>query len=78
MNAPYVLTKPIHNSQRLIKANEDGSIIIHLFLIENYEFERLLLGFGNGLQVLRPPHLRERIKKIVQKTFMHYEEDLSM
>lgn len=61
-NAPYVTTKPIHSSQRLIKENEDGSIIIHLFLIENYELERLLLGFGNGLEVMRPLRLRERIK----------------
>lgn len=79
MNAPYVITKPFHNSQRLIKENEDGSIIVHLFLIENYEFERLLLGFGNGLEVLQPANLRERIKKIVQKTLVLYvnptEED---
>ncbi len=74
LNAPYVLTKPIHNSQRLITQNEDGSIIIHLFLIENYEFQRLLLGFGNGLQVLRPANLRERMRKILQNALVQYDD----
>ncbi|MEO8516431.1 MAG: WYL domain-containing protein [Flavobacterium sp.] len=73
VNAPYVITKPIHNSQRLITQNEDGSIIIHLFLIENFELDRILLGFGDGLEVLRPEHLRKRIKTIAKKTFLKYE-----
>lgn len=45
INAPYVLTKPLHSSQRLIRKNEDKSIIVHLFISPNYEMERLLLGF---------------------------------
>jgi predicted DNA-binding transcriptional regulator YafY len=72
-NAPYVLTKPLHNSQRLIKENEDGSIIIHLFIIPNYELERILLGFGNGLEVLRPEIFRERMRGIIQKAYGRYE-----
>ena len=35
-NAPYVITKPLHTSQRLIKENEDGSVIIHIYVIPNY------------------------------------------
>ncbi len=74
-NAPYVVTKPLHNSQRLIKQNEDGSIIIHLFIIHNYELERILLGFGDSLEVLRPANLRERIKAVFQKGMMRYEKE---
>ena len=73
-NAPYVITKPLHNSQRLIKTNEDGSIIIHLMLIDNYEMERLLLGFGDGLEVMQPERLRQRIKSILQKGLLRYGE----
>ena len=72
INAPYVVTKPLHNSQRIIKTNDDGSIIIHLFLIENYELERLLLGFGNGLEVLKPEGMRKRIKNILEKSVARY------
>jgi predicted DNA-binding transcriptional regulator YafY len=74
INAPYVITKPLHNSQRLIKQNDDGSIIIHLFLIGNYEFERLLLGFGNGLEVLRPEYLRNRMKTILNDAALRYQD----
>lgn len=78
INAPYVITKPLHNSQRLIRQNEDGSVIIHLFLIQNYEFERLLLGFGNGLEVLRPENLRIRMKKILGEAISRYNNSESI
>lgn len=74
VNAPYVLTKPLHNSQRLIKHNDDGSIIIHLFIIPNYELERILLGFGNGLEVIRPEIFRERMRSIIHKVFVRYDD----
>jgi predicted DNA-binding transcriptional regulator YafY len=73
VNAPYVLTKPLHASQRLIKENEDKSIIIHLFITPNYEMERILLGFGDGIEILRPENLRNRMKKILQKALSRYE-----
>jgi predicted DNA-binding transcriptional regulator YafY len=74
-NAPYVITKPLHSSQRLIKENEDGSIIINLFLISNYEMERLLLGFGAGLEVLKPEYLRNRMHKIIRNALNKYESE---
>ncbi len=78
MNAPYVITKPLHHSQLIIKTNEDGSIIVHLFLIPNYELERLLLGFGNGLEVLKPNNLRKRLIRIIEKTYQKYQTDLEV
>jgi predicted DNA-binding transcriptional regulator YafY len=72
INAPYVITKPLHSSQRLIQTNDDGSIIIHLLLIENYELERLLLGFGNGLEIIKPERLRNRFKMILEKSIEKY------
>jgi predicted DNA-binding transcriptional regulator YafY len=73
-NAPYVLTKPLHQSQRLIQENEDKSVIVHLFISPNYEMERLLLGFGDGIEILRPENLRNRMKKILQKALNRYDE----
>lgn len=74
VNAPYVLTKPLHPSQRLIQENEDKSVIVHLFISPNYEMERLLLGFGDGIEILRPENLRNRMKKILQKALNRYDE----
>lgn len=72
VNAPYVITKPLHNTQRLIKENEDGSIIVHLFLSPNYEMERILFGFGDGIEVISPENLRDRMKKILTKALERY------
>ncbi len=74
-HAPYVITKPLHSSQRLLETYEDGSVKINLFLTENYELERLLLGFGDGLEVLEPPRLRNRMKDILQKSLEKYTEE---
>ena len=74
INAPYVLTKPLHSTQKLLSTNEDGSILIHLLLLENYELERLLLGFGKGLKVIRPEKLRNKIKIILLKSLENYNE----
>ena len=71
-NAPYVITKPFHSSQRVIQENEDGSVIITLYLIINYELERLLLGFGNGVEIIKPAFLRNRIRNIVEQTAEKY------
>lgn len=73
-NAPYILTKPIHHSQRMVQQNEDGSIIINLFLIENFELERIILGFGDSIEVLKPERLRQRIKHIISKASALYED----
>jgi len=75
VNAPYVLTKPLHNSQRHIRTNEDGSIIIHLLVIENYELERLLLGFGSGLEVVKPEKLRNSIATKLKLAYQKYQDE---
>ena len=74
-NAPYVLTKPLHHTQRVLQQNEDGSIIINLFLIENYELERVLLGFGDGVEVLKPERLRKIIHQKLESALKRYENE---
>lgn len=66
----YIETKPIHPTQK-VKERNDDSVIIELELILNYEFETLLLGFADSIEVLEPQTLREsitiRAKKILEK-----------
>ncbi len=59
-NAPYVLTKPFHATQTLEETRENGSVF-SIRVVLNLELERELLGFGETLEVLEPPRLRERI-----------------
>lgn len=62
--APYIITKPIHPSQQLEEKLSDG-IIFSITVIPNFELERELLGFGNGLKVLSPESLVKRLKQVV-------------
>lgn len=56
---PYVTSKPLHESQRLMD-KENG--IIEISVIPNKELESLILSFGNQVEVLEPLSLRDQIK----------------
>ena len=62
-HAPYVETKPLHPSQVVAERRDDGSVVIELTVQHNFELERDLLGFGEGMEVLSPPTLRRNIEK---------------
>lgn len=62
-NAPYVLTKPLHQSQEVLERLDNGSVIVALHVHGNFELERLILGFGDTMQVLEPSSLRRRIQE---------------
>ncbi len=62
-NAPYVITKPFHHSQEIIEHCDDGSVIFSIRVHLNFELERLILGFGESIEVIKPKVLRKRISK---------------
>ncbi|MEM6377662.1 MAG: WYL domain-containing protein [Bacteroidota bacterium] len=78
-NAPYVLTKPFHHSQKLLEQYPDGSVKISLSVHHNFEIERLILGFGETIEVLQPKLLRKRIRRKLYLALAQYnspvEED---
>jgi len=73
-NAPYVLTKPFHHSQELLGRNDDGGVTIKLYVHLNYEFERLILGFGDAIEVLGPRILRKRMQKKMERAYQLYSQ----
>lgn len=75
-NAPYVITKPLHHTQKLLKELDDGKIF-SIKVILNFELERELLGFGPKMRVLGPRILVEQIKQQLQKTLDHYSKEKS-
>lgn len=68
---PYIKTKPIHGSQKL-KEQGLSHTLITLDIIPNYELESLILSFGEGVEVLHPKSLRDKIKKRVELNFSNY------
>ncbi len=70
-NAPYVITKPLHHTQKLLKEVPDGKIF-SIRVILNFELERELLGFGSKIRVFGPRILVKQIKEQLRKTLDNY------
>jgi predicted DNA-binding transcriptional regulator YafY len=75
-NAPYVLTKPIHLSQTVLKQDGQG-IIISIEVVVNFELEREILGFGECMKVLSPRLLASRIKRRIEKSLQQYSPQVN-
>jgi predicted DNA-binding transcriptional regulator YafY len=69
--AGYVITKPLHGSQKKIRLDEDG-LLISLDVIINPELKQLILSFGNQIKVLAPVELQEEIKENHRKALQQY------
>ena len=63
---PYILSKPIHNNQELIKKYKNGDAKIQLNLLINYELISQLLGYQSSIEILKPQSLRDEIKAIIK------------
>lgn len=71
-NAPYVITKPIHHSQKLLETYENGGAKFSIQVHHNFEIERIFLGFGEGVRVLKPERFRRRIHWKLKKAAALY------
>ena len=69
---PYIQTKPIHSSQRLVKERKDGRRTLEFFLVNNHELRSQLLGLGPGLVVEKPESLREQMKELYAQGTLLY------
>lgn len=68
---PYIKTKPIHGSQKIISHDENGSII-EIEVVLNYELEQLILSFGENVKVLSPGGFRDRMRDRIKKSLENY------
>lgn len=57
--APYIITKPIHPSQK--HKNDPTGLEIRINVIPNFELERLILSFGEQVRVISPQDFKDRI-----------------
>jgi len=71
-----VLTKPFHHSQQLIEKDYYG-ITISLDVQHNFELEKLILGFGDGIRVIGPERLKRNIKDRLNGAMDLYQTEIS-
>jgi predicted DNA-binding transcriptional regulator YafY len=69
--AKYVMTKPIHFSQKTIDESDKG-VLIELCLIPNPELEAWILGFGKDVRVVEPAYLTEQVKDKLKRAWEGY------
>lgn len=66
---PYVTTKAIHQSQRIVDVDKR---IIEITVIPNNELEALILSFGKDVEVLSPESFRTRIQNVICESYKKY------
>lgn len=71
-NAPYLITKPLHHTQKIL-GEENGGKIFCIKVVLNFELERELLGFGAKIKVLRPRILVKQMKEQLKKALGRYD-----
>lgn len=71
-HAPYIITKPIHPSQKILKEDDDGTIF-SIEVIWNFELEREILGFGEQIRILSPKRLSGKIQSRLKQTLQKYQ-----
>lgn len=69
--APYIKTKPLHITQKYLAENDSG-LEITIEVIPNYELERLLLSFGETIQIIEPIDLRDKIINRLELSLKSY------
>lgn len=73
IQASYIRTNPLHQTQKQIRASGDG-FETSIYVIPNVELEKLLLSFGEKIKVLSPVSLKNIIAKRHKEAFEFYKK----
>jgi len=74
--APYVETKPFHATQKVLERHSHG-ILISLKVQHNFELEKEVLAFGDGIKVIAPPRLKRNVRERMTHALEQYQTELS-
>lgn len=66
---PYVMTKALHPSQKLVDVDNRT---IEINVIPNNELEALILSFGLDVEVLSPIEYRKQIQELIRESYEKY------
>ncbi|ELV7525254.1 conserved hypothetical protein [Flavobacterium psychrophilum] len=69
---PYVLSLPLHHTQKEINLENDKTFDIELLIHPNFEFRQQILKYGSLVKILQPKWLAEEIKEEHKKAFESY------
>jgi predicted DNA-binding transcriptional regulator YafY len=70
---PYLISLPLHRSQKEINLDTGKTFDIELRIHPNFEFRQQILKYGSLVKVLEPKWLAEEVKEELRKGFENYE-----
>ncbi len=73
IQAKYIETKPLHETQKQLKRVE-GGFETSIKVIPNVELEKLILSFGEKIKVISPSELKIKISERIIKSSKLYAE----
>lgn len=73
---PYIESKPIHASQKVI--SEDGEnkdyVYVSLYVYDNFELRSKILSYGSKVTVMEPKSLRDKLAHDLKKSLENYQD----
>lgn len=66
---PYIISKPLHESMRII---DNDNRIVAIDVIPNRELTSLILSYGSDAMVLEPQSFRNEVAEIIKQTYKSY------
>ncbi|SHG44742.1 Predicted DNA-binding transcriptional regulator YafY, contains an HTH and WYL domains [Flavobacterium micromati] len=70
---PYLVSLPLHRSQKEVSSINEDSFDIELLIHPNFEFNQQLLKYGSLVTVVEPKWLVDEIKKEIKKVLRNYK-----
>jgi predicted DNA-binding transcriptional regulator YafY len=61
-----IMTEIIWHPSQTLKKQKDGSTIMTLMINDTYEFYSWIMGWGEKIEVLSPPEIREKIIETIE------------
>jgi len=69
----YIKTLPLHESQVIVEDN-DQELRIRLDIRPNFEFQQIILGYGNKVKVIKPEWLVNEMRNNLEENLKQYTE----
>ena len=71
----YVITKPLHTSQKLKRENADGSCIFEIEVVINIELYSIFMSYGPGIKIIYPKIAVEYMRDKFNECCKMYDEN---
>lgn len=69
---PYIVSLPLHSSQKEVNPENETSFDIELLIHPNFEFRQQILKYGSLVKVVQPKWLAEEIMEELRNAFKRY------